>query len=101
MSIIEKLKILRQSYTKNVIFSYLNINSGRNKLNDLDKIVGCNIDVLCIDETKIDTSFPEGEFILKGYQKLYRLDRLASSGGRLVYINSNIASRPFKFHLTA
>ena len=60
-----------------------------------------NIDVLCIAETKIDTSFPESEFILKGYRKLYRLDRLAGSGGRLVYINSNIASRPFKFHLTA
>ena len=52
------LKRLRHSHLNNVIFSYLNINSIRNKFGDLDKIVDGNIDILCIAETKLDNIFP-------------------------------------------
>ena len=56
-NIIVTLKCLRHSHLNNVIFSYLNINSVRNKLGDLDKILDRNIDILCIAETKLDESF--------------------------------------------
>ena len=48
------LKRLRHSYLNNSIFSYLSINSIRNKVGDLDKIVAGNIDILCIPETKLE-----------------------------------------------
>ena len=46
------LKRLRHSHLNNVIFSYLNINSSRNKFGNLDNVVDRNIDILCIVETK-------------------------------------------------
>ena len=46
------LKRLRHSHLNNVIFSYLNINSSRNKFGNLDNLVDRNIDILCIAETK-------------------------------------------------
>ena len=48
------LKGLRYSHLNNVIFSYLNINSIRNKFGDLDKILDGNIDILCRAEPKLD-----------------------------------------------
>ena len=48
------LKRLRHSDLNNVIFSYLNINSIRNRVGDLDKIQDENIDILCIAEAKSD-----------------------------------------------
>ena len=57
------LKRLRYSYLNNVVFSYLNINSIRNKFGDLNKIVDGNIDILCIEETKLDESFLNNQFV--------------------------------------
>ena len=62
---------LRCSY---VIFSYININSIRNKLDNLQSIINNTVDVLALAESKIDNSFPSSQFNLKGYKKPYRLD---------------------------
>ena len=48
------LKRLRHSVLTKVIFSYLTINSIRNKGDDLDKIADGNIDILYIAEAKLD-----------------------------------------------
>ena len=48
------LKQLQHSHLDKIIFSYLHINSIRNKSGDLDKMVDDNIDILCIAETKLD-----------------------------------------------
>ena len=34
-----------------------------------------NVDILMISETKLDESFPDGQFTVKGYSKPFRLDR--------------------------
>ena len=65
------LKQLRHSHLNYVIFSYLNINSIRNKFGDLDKIVDGNIDILCIAETKLDESFPKNRFVYQYNQFIY------------------------------
>ena len=65
-----------------MIFSYLNINSIRNKFGDLNKIVDGNINILCITETKLDESFPQ--FILHITDK---------KDGSMVFVNSHILSR--------
>ena len=55
-------------------FSYLNINSIRNKFDNLKLIIDEHVDILCVAETKIDNSFPTAQFSWPGYHKPHRLD---------------------------
>ena len=75
-----------------VIVGYLNINSVRNKFDELREIASQNLDILIIAETKIDTSFPTGQFAIEGFATPFRLDRNANGGGLLVYVRSDIPS---------
>ena len=65
------LKRLRHSDLNNVILSYLNISSIRNRVGDLDRIVDGNIDTLRIAETKSDESFPNNQFVYQYNQTIY------------------------------
>ena len=51
---------------ENIRRKSININSLRNKFEFLQHIINENIDVILISETKVDTSFPSGQFHL-GY----------------------------------
>ena len=84
---------LRLKYPKNIIISYLNINSIRNKIDDINYLLNGKVDVLTIAESKLDGSFPDGMFLMSGYKKPLRLDVNDRSGGLLVYINDNIPSK--------
>ena len=42
------------------------------------------VDIFMISETKLDFSFPEGQFFLDGYQTPFRFDRNGSGGGILL-----------------
>jgi len=44
-----------------ILFSYLNINSLRNITNSVNEIILKHVDILCIAETNLDSSFPEGQ----------------------------------------
>ena len=53
-----------------------------------------------VAETKIDATFPTGQFVIEGFATPFRLDRNANGGGLLVYVRSDIPSRQlnsFKF----
>ena len=65
------LKRLRHSHLSSVIFWYTNINSIRNKIVDLNKIVDRNIDNLRIAETKLEESFPNNQFVYQYNQDIY------------------------------
>ena len=54
------------------------------------------VDFLTVSETKLDSSFPTGQFNLPGFRTPYRKDLSAKSGGLLVYVNSNIPSKVLK-----
>ena len=71
---------------KNIIFSYININSIGNKFENLCEIIENNVDVLSIAETKFDSSFPNAQLVLPGFHKPLRLDMNNRSCGLLVYI---------------
>ena len=90
------LKDLKHKNPENIILSYININSVRNKLDNLVTFLDGSVDILSIAETKIDSSFPESQFCLKGFKKPYRLDWSDTSGGLLTYIRSDIPSRLVK-----
>ena len=46
-----------------------------------------------ISETKIDDSFPKGQFLIKGFSEPFRLDRNAYGGGLLFYIREDIPAK--------
>ena len=84
---------LRSKNPKNIIFSYININSIRNKFENLCDMVGNNVDVLSIAETKLDSSFPNAQFLLPAFQEPLRLDINHRSGVLLVYIKASLPSK--------
>ena len=48
---------------------HLSINLLRNNLIDLREIVSkVSLDIACIDETKLDESFPDSQFHIENYQ---------------------------------
>ena len=51
---------------------------------------------LAVSETKLDSSFPTGQFNLPGSRTPYRQDLSTKSEGLLVYVNSNIPSKVLK-----
>ena len=52
---------------------------------------------MCIDETKIDPSFPDAQFHTDGYQFLpFRRDRNKKGGGKIVFVRQTIIARRMK-----
>ena len=76
-----KIKELRFEKANKVIIGNLNINSTRNKFEQLKGTVLKYIDILVVTETKLDKTFLESLFLIDGFSKSYRLDR-HKNGGR-------------------
>ena len=72
------IKQYRLKNTNKVILAHLNINSIRNKFSCLKELVSDNIDVLVIEETKLDETFPEKAFMIPGYKKPFRKEFLTA-----------------------
>ena len=51
------------------------------------------MDIFAIAETKLDSSFPESQFILPGMRKPFRLDVTRRKGGLLAFVNKDIPSK--------
>ena len=79
-----------------LIFAHLNINSTRNKFEELISQVKGTVDVLMIFETKIDDSFPSVNFLIDGFSQPYRIDRNSSGGGIMLYVREDIPSNLIK-----
>ena len=70
------------------MFSYLNINSIRNKFDKFKLIIDEHVNILCVAETKLfSNSF------WPGYHNPYRLDISDRREGLLIYIKSHLPSR--------
>ena len=50
-----------------------------------------------ISETKVDHSFPDGQFFLDGFGTPFRLDRNRNSGGIMLFIRNDIPAKVFFF----
>ena len=87
---LQKLRINNES---KIIFGHININSLRNKFDSLIEGIHGRIDILMISETKLDDTFPEGQFKIHGYSKPYRLDRNSNGGGIMIFVREDIPSK--------
>ena len=92
------LRNIRVKNINRIIFASLNINSIRNKFEQLKLFIVDNIDVLIITETKLDETFSTSSFIIDGFSKPYRRDRNANGGGVLIYVREDIPSKELKDH---
>ena len=77
----EKLSIICKSKIGNKIVAHLNINSLKNKFDSLISQITGSIDILMISETKLDKSFPIGQFIIEGFSVPCRVDQNGNGGG--------------------
>ena len=59
----------RKAYQNNPFIGYININSLRGKIVSLVEVLSkASTDIWCVDETKLDASFPDHQFKTSGYQ---------------------------------
>ena len=63
------LNEIRIKFVKNVIIEHLNINALANKFDALNFIIRDKLNILVLCETKLDTTFPERQFLLTGFKK--------------------------------
>ena len=82
----DALKEIRVKNVGKIVIWTLNINSLAPKFDQLSEIIGKNLDILTIQETKLDSSFPSQQLALAGFSEPYRLDRNREGGGVLVVV---------------
>ena len=85
---LEKFRLENQN---RLIFDHLNINSIRDKFELLTNIIQGKLDLA--SETKIDISFPSGQFMIPGFAPPYRFDRNSKGGGLLLCLREDIPSK--------
>ena len=71
----------------------MSINSIRYKFEFLAKDITNNVDLLLISETKIDNSFPKGEFLIKAFCDPSRIERNVYRGEILLYVREDISAK--------
>ena len=84
---------IRKRSLNKLVVAHLNINSLRLKFDSLVQKITGNVDILMISETKLDNSFPEGQFLIEGYSEPYRIDRNCHGGGIMLYVRADIQSK--------
>ena len=84
------LRALLKKKLNKLNIAHSNVNSLRNELEFLKEQIQDNIDILMISETKIDASFPIGQFLLNDYSTSFRPDHNAHRGGILLYVREDI-----------
>ena len=81
---------IRIKNTKQLIIAHLNINSLRNKFDQLKNLVQDKIDILVVTESKLDDTFPDSQFHIQGYKVAFRKDRNKLGGGIIVFARDDI-----------
>ena len=98
VSSLEDLYNLRAFYSKNIILSYINVNSIINKLDDLKLLLGKSLDIICISETKLDETILTVQFAIECFSKPYRLYVTSNNEGLLFYVKANLPSKLIRFY---
>ena len=74
----------------------MNINHVVNKFEPLSHIFKDKVHVLLLSETKLDETFPLGQFNVYGYKTPFRRDRNIHGGGLLLYVKNDIPCKEIK-----
>ena len=92
----------KRQYLSNPLIGYLNINSLRNKIADLQTFIqNIPLDYFVLSKTKLDESFPNAQFNLDSYEIGARRDRDKSDVGLIVFVRKGtICKRISDFELS-
>ena len=96
---LSKIKEIRIGNASKVIIGNLNINSVRNKFEQIKEIVLKYIDILVVTETKLDEILLEFLFLMDGFSKPCRLDRNKNGGGIMIFIRGTVSSKILEKHI--
>ena len=87
------LKEYRSQNPENLIVASLNINSLRNKFDQLKLLIKDSLDILILEETKLDETFPEGQFHIEGFLPPFRKNRNSHGGGVMIFVRDSIHAK--------
>ena len=90
---LSELSELRLRNVNRVLIGNLNINSIRNKFDQLKDTVLKYTDILILTETKLDDTFLTSQFLMDGLSRPYRFYRNKYGGGVMIYIRDTIPSK--------
>ena len=76
-----------------LIIAHSIANSFRNKFEIIEELIEDTIDIFLISETKLDSSFPNGQFVIKSYSTPFRLDRNKNGVGLSLYALEDISCK--------
>ena len=62
----------------------------------LEELIKYKIDIFLISETRLNSSFPSGKFVIKGYSTHFRLGRNQNGGALLLYVREGIPCKILK-----
>ena len=86
----DALNEIRIKNPKQLIIGHLNIDSLRNKFDQLKSLVQDKVDILVVTESKLDDRFPDSQFHIQGYKVAFRKDRNKIGGGIIVFVRDDI-----------
>ena len=95
------LDSLRKSRLRNVnkvIIGNINTNPLPANFDQVKEVILKNVDILVITQTKLDDTFPLGQFYVEGFTMPYRLDRNCNGRGVIIYVRENIPSKILEKH---
>ena len=95
---LSEISELRLHNVNRVLIGNLNINSIRNKFDQLKDTVLKYIDILILTETKLDETFLTSQFLMDDFSKPYRFDRNKYGGGVMINIRDTIPSKILEKH---
>ena len=90
------LKDLKERNSDRPVIAHLNINSLSSKFEPLSEMVKNNIDFLLVTETKLDDTFPMGQFQIEGFSRPIRLDRTRNGGGLIIFTRNDLTCHELK-----
>ena len=90
------LKQLKSKNTERPVIAHLNINSISNKFEPLVSMIKDSVDFLVVTESKLDDTFPHGQFQIDGFSKPIRLDRDRHGGGVIIFVRDGLPCRELR-----
>ena len=98
---LQMLKKDKLNYPRKLLIGYLNINSIRNKISDIREVFGkLQLDYFVLSETKIDESFPSGQFNIHDYKIRNCRDRDKHGDGLIEFFRKGFITKRMKEYET-
>ena len=86
---------IRIKNTNPLIIDHSNVDSLRKKFEMLEEFIKDKIEIFLIFDTTLDSPFPSGLFIIKGYSTPFRLNWNQNGGGLFLYAHEDIPCKIF------